>query len=240
MSGTPPSPHRDQDVHIRAAREWLARADEQFAAGESVMAAATLMLAQAELRLLVERVASAVPAPLEARAPTPFKFLPLGRTLIGATALAACLILGVFIGRAWTPEVAVPGPTQLAGQAPSGELPVEPMQLPAVQPAEPATPVEEVSAASQEETLLAEAPTAPSPAPSPPHRAVRRPPQQATPSGSETPATVGESKPEEATASHPEEPGTAETAGEERIPAAEVALRTIRALSERLLRGDAK
>jgi hypothetical protein len=69
---------------------------------------------------------------------------------------------------------------------------------------------------------------------------VRRPPQQATPSGSETPATVGESKPEEATASHPEEPGTAETAGEERIPAAEVALRTIRALSERLLRGDAK
>lgn len=237
MSGTPSSPTRDRDVHIRAARDWLARADEQFASGEPVMAAATLMLAQAELKLLVERVASTVPAPAESRPSPSFRLLPFGRTLLGAGALAACLVVGVFLGRAMALS---PGsaPAQIAGQAPA-EIPAEPVQIPSTHPAETGPPEEKVSTPPEEETRLAEVPSEVSAAQSPPRRTVRRQPVHTVSPAAEAPEAVEEPKPETVAAPPPEDlQGSPEPVAEDGIAAAEVALRTIQALSQRLLMGE--
>ena len=140
MSGTSRPRSGDNGLHFKAARIWLDRAEKQFSSGESVIAAATLMLAQAELKIIVEEVASGAVKPQPVKRGNPFRLAPVARDVVTITALAACLMIGIFVGRAYAPIApwVITEPTPIAiAQAPS-EIP----NSPAVTQTQPVEPVE--------------------------------------------------------------------------------------------------
>ena len=164
MSGLPDSPDGNQDHRIQAARDWLVRAEKQFADGQEVLAAATIMLAQAELRLMVEGVAGSSVAKTPKPGLRKFRMPRFGRTLIGAAALAACFVFGLFIGQV----TGVPGPSldqpdetqpiiQIAEEATTPAA-REPEQEPGV--AEPVLDIPDLDEVTEvdEEVFVAEAP----------------------------------------------------------------------------------
>jgi len=158
MSGIPnPSP-RDKRLHIQAARNWLDRAEKQFSDGETVIASATLMLAQAELKLLVEHAIASEPVHTHEHhsRKSGFRFLPISRTLLGAAGLAACMLIGLAIGRVtagqtFTEPSFIPGTIQTASEQQSLIHPDEP----AVSSIED---IESTQTIEAEETLIAMAP----------------------------------------------------------------------------------
>jgi hypothetical protein len=240
MSGTPNFPHGNLGQHLRAARDWLARAEAQFADGQEVLAAATLMLANAELKLMVEGVASGAAAEKHVPRSRVFRIAPLARTLLGAASLAACFVLGMALGRAWTTPSAIrqPGGTPSAvvqiAQAP--QVPEAEAIEPGVIPEEPSEPLLEGTQEVSEETA-ASAETPPAARPAPRTRPPSQPAEAARPVGVPAPESPGAAEPVE---SPPAEPAVAvETQPpSSEISVAEVALRTIQALSQRLLHGE--
>jgi len=239
MSGSLQPPIGDRCTHIQAARDWLNRAEEQFAGGENVLASATLMLAQAELKLMVESVVAGACAPGPCKSDTGFRLARTARTAIGVAALAASLIMGIFLGRVLVPNTSVPSGT--AG-------PVQIVQAPPVTQATPVTPPEQVEVTSTTQGTE-EGPTAvlsaelPQPELANPPRHRRPVPSlspalpepvgatqpQPSPGAPENEASALTSRPYESVQPSPEIP---------LIHPAELALRTIRALSERLLEGE--
>ena len=89
--------------HFQAARDWLDRAESQIESGMDIMAASTLMLAQAELRLAVESIASGTSVAEPEFQPKLVRFPNVSRILLGGVAVAACLVLGLMIGRMTVP-----------------------------------------------------------------------------------------------------------------------------------------
>ena len=241
MSGSYTSPHGNQSEHLKAAHDWLARAEQEFASGQEIMAAATLMLAQAEMKLLVEGVASVSPVEKAGAKPRAGRLLPIGRSILAVAGLAACMLIGIAIGRAMMPQGSqiLPGETsapvvQISETEPVGDLtavsPASTQETPLVADAgvidqpentgvpetpQPITPIRHPSP-THHQPVSTQNPEASSPLPEPPapEAAVSKP---ATETSEVVPA--------------PAERG---------ISAAEVALRTIRALSARLLREDMK
>jgi len=242
MIGNNPSMDGNKDRRIQAARDWLNRAENQFDSGQDVLAAATLMLAQAELKLMVEKVAGVSVSTLVEPRPRRFSLLPIGRTLIGAVALAACFLFGLYFGNAYNPTApsVLPGDsvTHAVQIADAGEaVPLtEPVE---VIPAIPTPTIEEPSeAVGPEEPSPVEgdhAAPAFEPAPS---RPIYRPRPAYTPIPEPEPVVYEPVLPV-AVNIVDETPGV--TAGvdtvssEGEISEAEVALATIRFLSERLL-----
>ena len=238
MSGNSISPDGNKARHIRAARDWLSRAEAQFNDGQEVLAAATLMLANAELKLLVEDVANVTVADEPVIRPRPFRLSPLSRTLLGAASLAACLVIGIALGR-----ILAPAPTILPSDTPvqaiqiseTPERQVETVfEIPEIVRIEiPLEPVEET--VPEEPVILADAsPPQPSPAVHRPRPGVTHTPQPAediTPSEPPAPEPVESDLPTETVESEP-------TTVSHSISAEEVALRTIQALSNRLLNGE--
>jgi len=241
MSGTPNSPQGNLGQHLRAARDWLARAEAQFADGQEVLAAATLMLANAELKLLVEGVASGAAAEKYVPRSRVFRIAPLARTLLGAASLAACFAFGMALGRAWTTPSAIPQPgetlsavVQIA-QAP--EIPEAEAIRPEVVAEEPSEPLlEETQEVGEEAVPVAETPPAPRPAPR--TRPQSRPAEAARPVDISAPELHPEAgAPVEPQPVEPVEAVEAQPPSSE-ISIAEVALRTIQALSQRLMHGE--
>jgi hypothetical protein len=233
MSGKTSSPDGNTARHIRAARDWLSRAEAQFADGRDVLAAATLMLANAELKLLVEDVASGAATDEPVTRVNPFRLSPLSRTLLGAASLAACLVIGVALGRLWAPA-----PSMLPTRTPAtavqiAETPEQPIATVFEVPGTTRIVISPVSigeAQPEEPVMVADAST-PQPAP-----AVHRPRPRVThtPQPAEEispPEPVGTERPVEAAEPEPSPAANA-------ISPEEVALRTIEALSDRLLNGE--
>ncbi len=231
MSGTYTSPDGKRGQRIQAAHEWLVRAEKQFSDGQDVMAAATLMLAQAEMKLIVEGVATDVvktkPAPI-ARVKRP---RIAGRTIFAIASLAACFLIGIMLGRVTVPPVQVePVGTsspviRIAEAEPS---PVAPLDIgPAL--IEEGTVGEPVS--PEKDIVEDEIPVVETPSPAPAWRPARRP------SPSPEPAVIPVTEePELVVVEPPSKPADVDSvSSESRISSAEVALRTIQALSERLL-----
>ncbi len=242
MSGSYTSPHGNQSEHLKAAHDWLARAEQQFASGQEIIAAATLMLAQAEMKLLVEGVASVSPVEKAGAKPRAGRLLPIGRSILAVAGLAACMLIGIAIGRAMMPQTSLIVPI---------ETPAPVIQISETEPVGNLTAVSPAS--TQEQTpLVADAgvidqrentgvPETPKPV-----TPIRHPsPTRPQPVSIHNPEAS--SPPPEPLAPEPavSEPAT-ETSevvpapSERGISAAEVALRTIRALSARLLREDTK
>lgn len=247
MSGKPRTPSGDRDQHIQAARNWLDRAEKQFSDGQSVLASATLMLARAELKLTIEAVTAGVIETVPEKHRTPFRLVPVTRTVVGAAALAACLLLGIAVGWMFSP------PPPMDPETDRGTL-----QLSHVPDQTPATvaivdeplmeiPVEIEPAVSDEEILIAEASTpivapseetppeiTPSPAPVYRPRPVYRPvePEPMEPAITEEPQT-----PEPSDGVEFADTEMPAIAGEMFHPA-ELTLRTIQALSERITSED--
>jgi hypothetical protein len=103
MSGTSSPIRGKKSQHFQAARNWLDRAESQIESGMDIMAASTLMLAQAELKLVVESIASGPAIEETHLKPKIFRFPKGARNLLGGAAIAACLILGIAIGRMTLP-----------------------------------------------------------------------------------------------------------------------------------------
>ena len=238
MSGNTISPDGNKARHIRAARDWLSRAEAQFSDGQEVLAAATLMLANAELKLLVEDVAIGAVADEPASRPRPFRLSPLSRTLLGAASLAACLVIGITIGRLQAPAPAnlpIDTPASVLQLAETPERQVETVfEIPGTVRIE--IPREPVGETAQEEPVILADASPPQPAPTvqrprprvthtsqPVEEVMPSEPPSPEPAASELPTETVE--PEPSTASHS-------------ISAEEVALRTIQALSDRLLNGE--
>ncbi len=253
MSGTPSLPSGDRTRHIRAARDWLRRAEEQFSAGESVLASATLMLAQAELKLIVESVAAGAIETDTTPRPSGFRLARSARLAMGVAAMAACLLLGIYMGRAWAPQpdgagVDTPAVIQIAEKPEvSSEPPADAPEFPG-----PEQTVEEIVGPSIEElqepddaqVIVAE--TEPVTPPPSPRRTVYAPrpapaPEEMEPVEVAAPQPV-ESPPVETTEipEWPKPPRAEPDSDPEEIHPAEVTLRTIQALSDRLLNGKDK
>jgi hypothetical protein len=233
MIGTTHSPSGDQGRRIQAAQDWLRRAEDQFDAGQAISATATLMLAQAELKLAIEAVASGVKTSHPVRKSNPFKLAPILRTVATTSALAACLLIGIIAGRISAPN---PGPANFApvgipmAQVPNTGQPEQQFTI----PEQPDTGAESVAS---ESTGPESAGTSPSHyrRPNISHQApidavenvkIPEPPSQPSPVISplpESPIPVDNYVPAKVFV-HP----------------AEVALETIRAISERLLEEEKK
>jgi len=254
MVGTTSSPKGNRYTHFQAVRNWLDRAEDQFESGQDMLASATLMLAQAELRLVVEGVMSGDAAADHTEPKKRVRIFPVLRTSLGVAALAACLVLGIVIGRMGNIGVTDPGQSPIMQQSPviqiadgqdisdTGEQAVAD-QLP-----EDETPV-----------LVAEAPTeSESPAEdetvtvSDPEEPVYTPPVVNRP---RTPVRVSEPVPEPVDVSdvpvEPEVVLTGETGPDDGISSidespsglinpAEVTLNTVRTLTDLLISGDAE
>ena len=238
MSGNTISPDGNKARHIRAARDWLSRAEAQFSNGQEVLAAATLMLANAELKLLVEDVATGAVTDEPAIRPRPFRLSPLSRTFLGAASLAACLVIGIAFGRMLTPAPTVlpsdtPLPAVQISETPERNVETV-FEIPGTVRIEiPREPVAET--APEESVIVADAsPTQPAPTVQRPRPRVTHTPQPAEevrPSEPPAPEPVESERPSEVVEP---EPSTASHS----ISAEEVALRTILALSDRLLNGE--
>jgi hypothetical protein len=252
MSGNTSSPHGIQDRRIQAAREWLNRAEAQFASGQDVLAASTLMLAQAELKLAVEKIAGTKATAPVVAGQKKFRLQPIGRSLIGAVALAACFLFGIYIGNVNAPNanIGVPdeGPAaivQIADAQPVVEAPI--VELEDIIPVEESPEMTAIEGASiSEETAVPEEeqPVYAPPASRPNYRphTVRTPPPEPAPVSMEPPAPseinplpeAGEPV-EVSYEPPPVVPGVDAVSSEGEVSEAEVALATIRFLSERLL-----
>jgi len=243
MSGLPASPDGNQDQRIQAARDWLNRAEEQFADGQEVLAAATLMLAQAELKLKVEGISGTATVEPPYPGPRRFRMPFIGRSILGAAALAACFLVGMVIGQYGNfsvRDIGQPDEPATVIQIAAGEptpVTIDPAiesftEEPEFAAMEPETPVEAV-----EEVHLAEAPPVPRPVYRP------RPVVTSEPEPSETTSPVRQTRNPLPTDTEPDlipdEPvvvadvDAASSEGE--ISTAEVALATVRFLSERFL-----
>jgi len=214
------------------------------------MAAATLMLAQAELKLMVESVTSDVPVTTSVldRAPKIRKRFVISRNVLTVASMAACLVIGLALGQ----YINNPAPTQPTGVIPTivqtaDEIPV------ALEQRATEIAVEEPQQGELPGTLLANGPsqpveivepateiTAPIPTPRPVYR----------------PRPVPEPSNVVAVEERPEPIATVEEIPSDTVPAqanvvdipsgndgneinpAEVALRTIQALSQRLFLND--
>lgn len=99
MSGQHTSHFGRSSLHLEAARDWLARAEQKLTAGESVMAVADLMLAQAEIKLLVEHTSRGKRRSVQTSRGPAFRIAPVARKTAYIGALAACLIFGMILGR---------------------------------------------------------------------------------------------------------------------------------------------
>ncbi|HEX9744914.1 MAG TPA: hypothetical protein VGB30_05755 [bacterium] len=98
MSGNPRPLSRDINVHLVAARDWIGRAEKQFSDGQGILASSTLLLAQAELKIVVERTALTV-APMRKESKTAKKAVLPIRQLVTVGAMAACLVIGLALGK---------------------------------------------------------------------------------------------------------------------------------------------
>ena len=234
MSGTPHPPRGNNGRHIQAARDWLDRAEQQFSAGQSVIAAATLMLAQAELRIVVEGVAQAAPRPESQPRTNPFRLTPVARNAIAVASLAACLLMGIFLGRVIVPGspagITAPGPIQIAQVQPPETTPPSQVEQPVVNPIEEPTSVE----SGPSEVMAAE-----TPAPESNHVPRYSHPRSAPAQTNEPVPTEQPEPPVPVIAPPPLEPQDAAPLTTAILPS-EVALETIRALSERLWEGSQK
>ena len=235
MSGTPHPRSGENAQHILAARDWLRRAEEQFEGGQAVLAAATMMLAQAELKIAVESVAGGIQSAHPKRVSNSFHLVPFTRTIVGAAALAACLIVGMAIGRVSSPMP--PIDTNSIGVQ-IAQIP-QPVTAPAASPEE----LSQVAGTTGAESVLAES-TNPEIPPAEPARTRRPIADHRLPEAIIGPILPAEPSPGPAPAVLPslEPPKPVETV----VPVkavfhpAEVALETIRVLSERLLEGNKK
>lgn len=223
-----------RSLHIEAARDWLRRAEEQLAEGESVLAAATLMLAQAEIKLLIEGVAERVAVEVPGTHRGRFQLAPLFRSAAAVAALAACLILGIVVGRVTTQGPAV---SQDGGISVS-QVPA-PVTIQPFPPFGPPAPSQEAS-----EPVLAEGPSAvlsaevPEPGPARQYRTRPVSPQPVLPEPASSFGTLP--APEPAVEPRPPLPAALPEAPEYVVQPAEVALETVRALNERLAEGAAE
>ena len=238
MSGNPLFSNRDQNLHFQAARDWLNRAESQVSDGQHVMASATLMLASAELKLMIEGLSARVATLAAQPSKSIFTLLKLNPGIVGAIAMAGCLLFGIWVGQMIPSNPSVV-PEQASGVslASDTEKPVDRAlmaKLPKVaeNPAENTiieeTPADAVEAA---ETEAAESqPTAP-------RRTSTRPRARANPIIEEPVAEAASSEP--VTVSEPEPVNVSEPADNQpvKLNAAELSLRTIRALTERMLDG---
>ncbi|MCX6646271.1 MAG: hypothetical protein NTY09_07935 [bacterium] len=260
MSGTSSPIRGKKSQHFQAARNWLDRAESQIESGMDIMAASTLMLAQAELKLAVESIASGPAIEETEYKPKILRFPKVSRNILGGIAIAACLVLGIAIGRITLPGNGIiqnQNPMQIAqtgitenitpGQIPSGDqLITEPAPDESVLPIADNGP-EALAGATLTETgeEISENPvvtSTPQPnvpvyaPPSRPHRThVTNNPVNTNLQPVETPSETVSEPP-----SIPDSPDIAEIlpgeseAIHEQISSAEVALRTILALSDRL------
>jgi len=249
MSGIPITPKGIRESRIQAAHNWLYRAEDQFASGQDVMAAATLMLAQAELKLMIESAMAEVPATTSVldRAPKLKKRFAVSRNVLAVASMAACLVIGLVLGQ----YINHPAPTQPAGVIPTivqtaDEIPVT-LEPPAADIAVEEPQYEELSG-----TMLANGPSQPVEitepateitAPIPTPRPVYRPRPEPEPSNiiivpdvPEPIATVEEtpSGTVPAQTNVVDIPSGNDGNDGNEINPAEVALRTIQALSQRL------
>ena len=234
MSSTPHPPRGDNSRHMQAARNWLDRAEQQFSAGQSTIAAATLMLAQAELKIVVEGVAQATPRPESRPRTNPFRLVPVMRNAMAVASLAACLLMGILLGRAMAPGspagIATPGPIQIAQVEQPAEAPPAKVEQPVANPTEGPTVIE----GGPSEVMAAE-----TPAPASTHAPRYSHPRTSAAETSE-PAPVEQPEPPvPVIAPPPLEPPEAAPIATAILPS-EVALETIRALSERFLEGNQK
>jgi len=243
MSGIPITPKGIRESRIQAAHSWLDRAEAQFASGQDVIAAATLMLAQAELKLMVESAMAEVPVTTSVldRAPKIRKKFFVSRNALAVASMAACLVIGLVLGQ----YINNPAPTQPEGVIPSvvqiaDETPVT-LEQPATDIA-----VEEPQQGELPGTMLANGPsqpveitesaieiTAPIPTPRPVYRPRPEPEPVNTiivPDVPEPIATVEETPSDTV----PIQTNVADIPSGNEINPAEVALRTIQALSQRL------
>lgn len=111
MSGSSFSPKGKKHQHFNAARDWLDRAESQIESGMDIMAASTLMLAQAELKIMVESIALSQVTEAQPK-PRPSAIPRVSRALLAGAAVAACLVFGMAIGRLTVPTVDM-APVQL-------------------------------------------------------------------------------------------------------------------------------
>jgi len=238
MIGNSSSQCREYSVHFQAARDWLSKAEKELASGQEVMAAAILMLAQAELKLAIEKVAEGARAkPISLRKKPVFRSVPIARGLAIAAALAACFALGIYMGRASTPGEVIKAPEV---EAPLAIVESAPQ---AVQPEETNLTLEEEAstlvAEKPEEIAQEEEPSVPRVASVRPR--IRRgtepsPVRTGAPEATFEPVT---SKAEEIVVVATLEPEAASSMQKPEAAAAEVTLETVRALSERLLQREA-
>lgn len=259
MSGSS-SPRKGKNSrHFQAARDWLNRAESQIDSGMDIMAASTLMLAQAELRLVVESIASGTVVEKPELKPRVLGFPPVSRVLLGGVAVAACLILGMAIGRMTIPDMG-----QATGQEPvrivQAEIPenVTSEQVPVFEPESeiPVVIIDELDDPMVDSGIEAVAGTTfPEPVEepviweSPPSVPVSAPPvshqpasdtsvpEETHPQPVETPPDDVSTPPSIEDRPHAADAATGEGASHGKISSAEVALRTILALSDRLKEG---
>jgi len=233
------SPRGDAQCHIEAARDWLCRAEKQFRTGQSIMGAATLMLAQAEMKLAVEGVGTQVSIP-DTDYPKPtLRLNRMGKTAFTAIAFAACLIFGIFLGHAINPY---PSDNAIPRIADSGQsissIPGQPGGIPSTEILQPTTgeegsvptesagitAVESMGTSDSSAEKSVESGNRPSAKPS---GISHREPAGIPVAIPETRAGISETQSDEsAEVSSP--------SSSEEISPAEVTLRTIRALAERL------
>jgi len=250
MSGNPSSPKGIRNDRIKAAHNWLDRAEQQYASGQDILAVATLMLAQAEMKLMIETASASshVTETVSEPIPETKKGLAVSRNVIAAAAMAACLVVGLVLGQ----FLNQPAPVQPSGDSTpvinlAGEIPDQPVQLPYVQPDE------ESQADLQSEVLLAEETLIPEEFSTPVIETITPPPAPRpvySPRPRPEPVTVAEAPvsdipeplatfDEASSDTTPQETGVDDTPSGNEISSAEVALRTIQALTERLLLEDA-
>lgn len=112
MSDSSSSPKGKKHLHLQAARNWLDRAESQIESGMDIMAASTLMLAQAELKIMVEKIAVSPVTESTQQKSRPSAIPRVSRALLAGAAVAACLVFGMAIGRMTAPTVEM-APIQL-------------------------------------------------------------------------------------------------------------------------------
>jgi hypothetical protein len=215
------------------------------------MAASTLMLAQAELKIMVESIALSTVTESAQPKSRPSGIPRVSRALLAGAAVAACLVFGMAIGRMTAPTVEM-APVQLtqAGtiipdspQVPvtdeesAGLIPVVDESIPIVDASDHEAVAGMVFPAPDDETIDTGiepyGPPLPVSSAPPPREPYYSPVTESQPV--ETPSTVASTLPAtpeepQAAGSHPEETLAPETV----LSSAEVALWTILALSDRL------
>lgn len=244
MSGNSPTPYGEQNLHIDAARDWLNRAESQLSDGQPILASANLMLAQAELRLLVEGIVSSASEPVAERRKSGITVGFLKPRLIGAVAMAACLIIGIAIGniaaRTSMPSIDATTPSQsLVAEIPGTNEIRQETVVPEIVPEIPEVEIVTEGTAGQDEIsqqpeiLITDA------SPSRPRRTYSPRPSP-EPAIEPLPGSASVPEPSNVSETEPEPPLMTAGFAYDNLNTAELSLRTIRILTDKMSGGNAE